>query len=54
MDMENIMQSEINQRTKKHHRISLIGEPNEQAELTRKLGTDSQMESRMTPSGEGG
>ena len=29
-------------------------EPNEQTKLTRKLGTDSQMESRMSASGGGG
>ena len=49
MDLENIMLSEISQSEKdKHHMIHSYVESNEHTELTSKIQTDSQMESRMT------
>ena len=52
MDLENIILSEISQSVKdKYHMISLIVESNEQTKLTRQMGTDSQVESRMTAVG---
>ena len=52
MALKNLMLSEISQSEKdKHHRIYSHVESNEQAELTMKMGTDSQMESRVTAGG---
>ena len=55
IDLENIMLSyEISQsENNKYHMISLSVESNEQSELIRKMGTDSQMESRMKARGAG-
>ena len=54
VDLENIMLSKISQSEKnKYHMISLFVESNKQTELTREMGTDSQIESRMTASVEG-
>ena len=54
MDLENIMLSEISQSEKdKYHMISLICGRNlmKKTKLTRKMGTDSQMDNRMTAEG---
>ena len=53
MNLENIILSEIRQLEEddKYHMISLIYKYNEQTELTSKIETDSQRESRGTPMG---
>ena len=54
MDMENIVLSELSQSEKdKCHMIYSHVESNEQTELTRKIRTDLQTESRVTAKGNG-
>ena len=54
MDLGNIILSKISQSEKgKYHMISSCVESNEQTELTRKMGTDSWMESRWQLRGRG-
>ena len=48
MDLENVMLNEVSQSEKDKNHVFTHVESNKQTELTRKIETDSQMQSRMT------